>query len=62
MTAIIVVFTLGYFFNKFNTIIKKENPIINESTIQNYYGTEKDGINLFEANQAFAISVVGTDG
>ena len=33
MTVIIIVFTTGYFFNKFNTIIKKENPILNENTI-----------------------------
>ena len=50
MSVIIIIFTAGYFFNKVNTIIKKENPILNENTIQNYYGTEKDGISLFDAN------------
>ena len=40
MTATVIILTLVYFITKFNTIADKKNPIMNEISIQNYYGTE----------------------
>ena len=34
------------------------NPTINYNVLQNYYGAEK-GLNLFESNHSFAVSVIG---
>ena len=33
MTATVVIFIVGYFFNKLNTITYNKNPIMNQSTI-----------------------------
>ena len=34
------------------------NPTINYNVLQNYYGPEK-GLNLYESNHSFAVSVIG---
>ena len=34
------------------------NPTINYNVFQNFYGPEK-GLNLYETNNSFAISVIG---
>ena len=33
MTATVMIFIVGYFFNKLNTITYNKNPIMNQSTI-----------------------------
>ena len=40
----------------------KDNPVISQNIIQNYYGNEKEGITLYDAHQHFAISILGLDG
>ena len=50
MTATVFMLTLGYFFNGFRNIAGRENPILNQNTIQNFYIKEKDGLQLNEAN------------
>ena len=50
MTATVFILTLGYFITGFRNIADRENPILNQSTIQNYYIKEKDGLYLNEAN------------
>ena len=58
LTATIMTFTLGYFIIKMQALIKGSDPIINENTIKNYYeGTDSTGVNLYTANQRFAISI-----
>ena len=47
---------------KIPDLILKSNPIFNENNIETYYGKQKDGVDLNESNQRFAISVVGIDG
>ena len=58
----VIMMTIGYFFTKFNSISDKKNPIMNQSTYQNYYLKEQDGLKLNEGNQYFAVSMTGTDG
>ena len=36
------------------------DPIINNNTVHNYYSAEK-GLNLYDSNNRFAISVVGNE-
>ena len=62
MTTIVIISILGYFFNKLNNITYNKNPIMNQSTIQNYYVNVEDGLYLNEANAHIAVSILGTDG
>ena len=46
MSLIVIFITLSYLTTKLNSIVEKKNPIINESKITDYYGTEEDGVSL----------------
>ena len=62
MSATIIAVTLGYAIMKVHDLVAKDNPVISQNVIQNYYGNEIDGITLDDAHQHFAISIVGLDG
>ena len=50
LSYIIISVTLGYAINLIPDLILKTNPIINESKIQDYFGKQKDGVDLKEIN------------
>ena len=58
MTAATFALTLGYFVVGLQALIAGSDPTINYSILYNYYGNDQ-GLNLFEANHSFAISVTG---
>ena len=58
MTAATMALTLGYFVVGLQALIAGSDPTINYSILYNYYGTDQ-GLNLYETNHSFAISVKG---
>ena len=55
----IMTVTLGYAIGGIVDLINREDPIINENIVQDYYGlTDLDGLNLKESNQKMAIAVL----
>ena len=60
MTAATFALTLGYFVVGLQALIAGSDPTINYSVLYNYYGNDQ-GLNLFDANHSFAISVKGID-
>ena len=57
LSATIVVLTLGYFVQNMQGLVKGDDPIINYVTISDYYDDDQSGLNLFDANQRFAIQI-----
>ena len=58
LTAVIITLVLSYFVVRFRGLIAGFDPTINYNSVNSYYGPEQ-GLNLFEANHRFAISVLG---
>ena len=60
LTVTIMIITLGYFVSSLQGLAAGSNPTINYNLLQNYYGPEK-GLNLYESNHSFAVSVISND-
>ena len=58
LTAAIMTLTLGYFIMRLQALSAGSDPTINNNIVHNYFGANK-GLNLYEANHSFAISVTG---
>lgn len=51
LSAAIMTVTLGYAIGGIVDLINREDPIINENILKNYYGsTDRQGLNLKESN------------
>ena len=55
-----MVITLGYFVVRLQELVANTDPVINNTTVYNYYGAEK-GLNLYDSNHQIAISIIGND-
>ena len=50
LSAFIIAVTLGYAIMKVLDLVNKDNPVISQNIIQNYYGNEIDGVTLDDAH------------
>ena len=59
LTGIVITLTLIYFIVKLEALIDGSDPIINQNTISDYYGSAEssNGLDLFAANLHFAINI-----
>ena len=63
LTGIVLILTLVYFIVKVEALIDGSDPIINQNTIFDHYSTtELGGLDLFAANQQFAVSIIDIRG